>query len=153
MFGPKVTKPQNRIDCLIGAGTRVEGNVVFTGGLRVDGHVRGNIIAEDEKPGTLVISEQAQVEGEIRVPHVVINGSVTGPVNSAEYVELQAKANVTGDVYYNALEMQLGAVVQGRLVHQNAVKSDKIVQLKPVPGDEQAISRPVRPPAQTDAGA
>ncbi len=135
MFGAKASKPQNRIDCLIGTGTRVEGNVIFSGGLRVDGHVRGNIIAEEEKPGTLVISEQAQVEGEIRVPHVVINGVVCGPVNSTEYVELQAKANVTGDVYYNALEMQLGAVVQGRLVHQDAAKSEKIVQLKPVSGD------------------
>jgi cytoskeletal protein CcmA (bactofilin family) len=135
MFGAKSSKPQNRIDCLIGTGTRVEGNVIFSGGLRVDGHVRGNIIAEEEKPGTLVISEQAQVEGEIRVPHVVINGVVCGPVNSTEYVELQAKANVTGDVYYNALEMQLGAVVQGRLVHQDAAKSEKIVQLKPASGD------------------
>jgi len=135
MFGAKASKPQNRIDCLIGTGTRVEGNVIFSGGLRVDGHVRGNIVAEEEKPGTLVISEQAQVEGEIRVPHVVINGVVCGPVNSTEYVELQAKANVTGDVYYNALEMQLGAVVQGRLVHQDAAKSEKIVQLKPASGD------------------
>jgi cytoskeletal protein CcmA (bactofilin family) len=137
MFGPKAngSKPQNRIDCLIGAGTRVEGNVVFSGGLRVDGQVRGNIIAEDDKPGTLVVSEQAQVEGEIRVPHVVINGVVKGPVFSTEYVELQAKANVTGDVHYNSLEMQLGAVVQGRLVHQDAAKSEKIVQLKPATGE------------------
>ena len=136
MFGPKGnTKPQNRIDCLIGAGTRIEGNVVFTGGLRVDGHVKGNIVAEAEKPGTLVISEQAHVEGEIRVPHVVINGTVSGPVESSEYVELQPKANVTGDVQYNTLEMQLGAVVQGRLVHQSGAKSEKVVQLKPASSD------------------
>ena len=136
MFGTKASKPQNRIDCLIGTGTRVEGNVIFSGGLRVDGNVRGNIIAEEDKPGTLVVSEQAQVEGEIRVPHVVINGMVNGPVNSTEYVELQAKANVTGDVYYNTLEMQLGAVVQGRLVHQNAAKIEKVVQLKPASGTD-----------------
>lgn len=135
MFGAKGSKPQNRIDCLIGAGTRVEGDVIFSGGLRVDGHVKGSIIAEAGKSGTLVISEQARVEGEIRVPHVVINGVVCGPVNSAEYVELQTKANVTGDVYYNTLEMQLGAVVQGRLVHEDGGKSEKIVQLKPASGD------------------
>jgi cytoskeletal protein CcmA (bactofilin family) len=139
MFGkndkPAATKPQSRIDCLIGAGTSIEGNVVFTGGLRVDGQVRGNIIAEEGKPGTLVISEQAKVEGEIRVPHIVINGTVAGPVQSTEYVELQSKANVTGDVRYNTLEMQLGAVVQGRLVHEAAAKSDKIVQLKPASAD------------------
>lgn len=135
MFGAKGSKPQNRIDCLIGAGTSVEGNVVFTGGLRVDGQVRGNILAEEGKPGTLVISEQAKVEGEIRVPHIVVNGAVLGPVYSSEYVELQAKANVTGDVHYNTLEVQLGAVLQGRLVHQTESKSDKIVQLKPASGD------------------
>lgn len=131
MFGSKSSKPQNRIDCLIGAGTTIEGNIMFTGGLRVDGHVRGNVMSVDDKPGTLVLSEQAQIEGEIRVSHVVINGAVVGPVHAAEYVELQAKANVTGDVYYKTLEMQLGAVIQGRLVYQNDGKSDKIVQLKP----------------------
>lgn len=139
MFGPKNTnggsKPQSRIDCLIGAGTSIEGNVAFSGGLRVDGQVRGNIVAEEGKPGTLVISEQARIEGEIRVPHIVINGTVVGPVHSTEYVELQAKANVTGDVQYNTLEMQLGAVVEGRLVHLASAQSDKVVQLKPATGD------------------
>ena len=62
---------------------------------------------------------------------MVINGTVIGPVHAAEYVELQAKANVTGDVYYKTLEIQLGAVVQGRLVYQNDSKSDKVVQFKP----------------------
>ena len=136
MFGNnKRNKPQNSIDCLIGAGTTIEGNITFGGGLRIDGHVRGNVIAADEKPGTLVLSEQARIEGEIRVSHVVINGTVVGPIHAGEYAELQAKANVTGDVYYRTLEMQLGAVVQGRLVYQPEGKSDKVVQLKPATGD------------------
>jgi cytoskeletal protein CcmA (bactofilin family) len=97
----------------------------------VDGRVRGDVIAADGKPGTLVLSEQAQIEGAIRVSHVVINGTVIGPVHAAEYVELQTKANVTGDVHYKTLEIQLGAVVQGRLVYQNGAKSDKVVQFKP----------------------
>jgi cytoskeletal protein CcmA (bactofilin family) len=132
MFGAKTgsTKPQSRIDCLIGAGTVIEGHVVFSGGLRVDGHVKGNITAEDGKPGTLVLSENGRVEGEIRVPHIVINGAVVGPVRSTEYVELQGKANVTGDVHYNAIEMQLGAIVQGALVHKTDAKSEKVVPLK-----------------------
>ncbi|HWH46949.1 MAG TPA: polymer-forming cytoskeletal protein [Burkholderiales bacterium] len=132
MFGSKGnSKPNNSIECLIGAGTTIEGNITFAGGLRVDGRVRGDVIAADGKPGTLVLSEQAQIEGEIRVSHVVINGTVVGPVHAAEYVELQTKANVTGDVYYKTLEIQLGAVVQGRLVYQNDSKSDKVVQFKP----------------------
>ena len=132
MFGGKDnTKPQNRIDCLIGTGTTIEGSITFTGGLRVDGCVRGDVISADGKPGTLVLSEQAQIEGEIRVSHVVINGTVIGPVHAAEYVELQAKANVTGDVHYKTMEIQLGAVVQGRLVYQSDGKSEKVVKLKP----------------------
>jgi cytoskeletal protein CcmA (bactofilin family) len=89
------------------------------------------VIAADDKPGTLVLSEQAQIEGEIRVSHVVINGTVIGPVHAAEYVELQPKANVTGDVHYRTLEIQLGAVVQGKLVYQSDGKSENVVQLKP----------------------
>jgi cytoskeletal protein CcmA (bactofilin family) len=131
MFGKKHSKPQNRIDCLIGAGTVIEGDLTFDGGLRVDGRVHGNVQSAEGKPGTLVLSEAAQIEGEIRVSHVVINGTVVGPVHATDYVELQGKANVTGDVYYRTLEMQLGAVVQGRLVYQDDVKADKVVKFKP----------------------
>lgn len=118
MFGSsKPPKAQSRIDSLIGAGTRVEGNVVFSGGLRIDGEVRGNVLVERGQAGTLVISEHARVEGEISVSHLVINGTVIGPVRVAEFLELQPSARVTGDVEYVGLEMQQGAVVQGRLIH------------------------------------
>lgn len=135
MFGRKGSKPESRIDCLIGAGTTIEGDITFTGGLRVDGRVRGNVVASDGKSGTLVLSEQAQIEGEVRVSHVVINGTLVGPIHAAEYIELQPKANVTGDVYYKSLEIQLGAVLQGRLVFQSDSKSDKVVQFKPAAAD------------------
>lgn len=135
MFGKKPSKPQNRIDCLIGVGTSIEGNINFSGGLRVDGHVRGNVVANGENSSTLVLSEQARIEGEIRVSHVVINGSVIGPVYAGEYIELQSKSNVTGDVYYKTLEIQLGAVVQGRLVYQDGEKAEKVLVFKPATGD------------------
>ncbi len=137
MFGNKnkPNKPQNRIDCLIGAGTEIKGDMTFDGGLRVDGRVQGNVVSVEGKPGTLVLSEAARIEGEIRVSHVVINGTVVGPVHAADYVELQSKANVTGDVYYRTLEMHLGAVVQGRLVYQDDSKTDKVVQFKPAAAD------------------
>lgn len=132
MFGGKGgSKPHNNIECLIGAGATVEGNIVFAGGLRVDGRVRGDVVAAEGKPGTLVLSERAQIEGEIRVSHVVINGTVIGPVYATEYVELQPKANVTGDVHYKTLEIQLGAVVQGKLVYESEDKAENVVKLKP----------------------
>ena len=130
MFGAKPSKPQNRIDSLIGEGTVVEGNVMFSGGLRVDGRVKGSIIASDDQPSTLVLSEQARIEGEIRVSHAVLNGTVVGPVYGSEYVELQAKSRVTGDVHYKTLEIQLGAVVQGRLVHQDEVRAPNVLALQ-----------------------
>src|SRR5215470_5695677 len=132
MFGGKATKPQSRIDSLIGEGTVVEGNVIFTGGLRIDGRVKGNVLTSGDQPSTLVLSERARVEGEIRVSHAVVNGTVMGPVYATEYVELQPKCNVTGDVHYRTLEIQLGAVVQGRLVHQEESTAPKPMVVKPL---------------------
>ena len=128
MFGQrKGNAPQNSIDSLIGAGTRIEGDVFFSGGLRVDGEVHGNICSENAQGGTLVVSEKARVEGAIRVGHVVINGTVVGPVFAAESLELLPLACVTGAVEYHPIEMQQGAVIQGRLVHQTSAKT---VELK-----------------------
>lgn len=128
MFLKKNSKPQSRIDSLIGAGTKIEGDVTFTGGLRVDGEVKGNVRSTGEQGGTLVISEHARIEGEVHVSHVVINGAIIGPVFSSEFLELQPRARVTGDVQYSSLEMHLGAIVQGRLVHQSG--TGKAVELK-----------------------
>lgn len=128
MFGTKNGKPSSKIDTLIGAGSRIDGDVRFSGGLRVDGVVSGNIVSDDA--GTLVLSEEATVEGEIRVAHAVINGQVAGPIHASESLELQAKARVTGDVHYATLEVHLGAVVEGRLVHGTAGRSgDKVVPI------------------------
>ena len=119
MFGKsKEGKPQNRIDSLIGAGTRVEGNLRFTGGLRIDGEVKGNIeAAESASSTTLVLSEQARIEGEVKVAHFVVNGTVVGPVTVSESLEMQPKARIVGDVEYTFIEMHQGAVIEGRLVH------------------------------------
>jgi cytoskeletal protein CcmA (bactofilin family) len=124
MFG---SKTKNTIDSLIGLSSHIEGNVHFTGGLRIDGQVKGNVIAEGDKPSMLVISEQARIEGEIRVGHLVVNGEIVGPVFSTELLELQPKARITGDVFYKALEMHNGALVHGTLSHDQAV--DTVLKL------------------------
>jgi cytoskeletal protein CcmA (bactofilin family) len=128
MMFKKASKPQNRIDTLVGAGTTITGDIAFSGGLRVDGEIKGNVRAAGDGPTTLVISEHARVEGEITVSHVVINGTVCGPVLSSEFLELQAKARVNGDVQYSTIEIHLGAVVQGNLVHTGTAA--KSVELK-----------------------
>ncbi|SRR6266568_1295433 len=128
MLFSKSGKPQSRIDTLIGAGTTIEGNVSFAGGLRVDGVIRGNVSAAEGEAGTLVVSEHARIEGKVCVPHLVINGTVAGPLVAGESLELQARARVTGDVEYSSVEIQLGAVVDGRLVHRPS--GGKAVELK-----------------------
>ena len=127
----KHSTPQKRIDSLIGAGTVVNGNVAFTGGLRIDGQVHGNVVAANGEPSTLVISEQARVNGEIQVSHMVINGTVNGPVVANDYLELQPKARVIGDVTYKTLEMHVGAVIRGRLNHAEPGTAS-VVELKRV---------------------
>jgi cytoskeletal protein CcmA (bactofilin family) len=114
MFGRKT---KSTIDSLIGVSTRIEGDVHFTGGLRIDGQIKGNVIADGDEASMLVISEQAKVEGEVRVAYLVVNGEIVGPVHSSELLELQPKARITGDVNYKALEMHGGAVVSGKLTH------------------------------------
>jgi cytoskeletal protein CcmA (bactofilin family) len=127
-FGKK--HQNSAIDSLIGAGSMIEGNITFIGGLRIDGQVVGNVSGSGEKACTLVLSEQAKVEGEIDVAHVWINGTVVGPIKAGEYIELLPKAKVSGDVHYRSVEMHVGAIVQGRLVHE-ATKQEKVVELKP----------------------
>lgn len=119
MFTRSSQKPQNRIDTLVGADTVIKGDIDFSGGLRVDGVIIGNVRESGPKPGALVLSEQGRIEGAISVSHAVINGTVMGPVAATEYVELQAKSRVTGDVSYKTLEMHIGAVVEGKLIYRH----------------------------------
>jgi cytoskeletal protein CcmA (bactofilin family) len=115
MFGKKAQPP---IKSLIAAGTRIEGNMKFDEGLRVDGEVYGDILATPDSGGgssMLVISEAAIVQGAIQADHVIINGTVRGPVHARELLELQPRAKIEGDVSYVALEMHQGATISGQL--------------------------------------
>jgi cytoskeletal protein CcmA (bactofilin family) len=113
----KQNKPEGRIDTLIGSSTRIEGNVLFSGGLRIDGAVRGNVCALPDQPGTIVLSEHARIDGEVQAAHIVVNGTINGPVHAGETLELQPSARVRGDMHYKSLEIHHGAIVEGKLVH------------------------------------
>ncbi|WP_298429764.1 polymer-forming cytoskeletal protein [Ottowia sp.] len=108
-------KKQLSVKSIIGPGMRVDGPVDFQDGLQIDGTVLGDVKANPDQPSLLVITETGSVQGAIRADHVVIGGSVVGPVQAAELLELQSKARVEGDVQYKALEMQQGAVIAGQL--------------------------------------
>jgi cytoskeletal protein CcmA (bactofilin family) len=143
MFGKK-NAAQKRIDSLIGAGTLVEGDVTFSGGLRIDGRVKGDVVAATGEPSTLVVSAQARVDGAIRVSHVVVNGQVNGPITANDYLELQPKARILGDVSYKTLEMHVGAVIQGRLNHAEP-GSASVVELSRGRGLPQAAGPGLNP--------
>lgn len=118
MFGKKKGFKAARIDTLVGQGTEITGDLVFSGGLHVDGAIKGNVVAEEGTTALLILSEFGRIEGEVTVPNMVLNGEVVGDVYGSTRVELAPKARVNGSVYYNLIEMAIGAEVNGGLVHQ-----------------------------------
>lgn len=108
-------KAQPPIRSLVGEGTRLHGELRFRDGLRIDGEVHGDVIAEGDAPSLLVISENARVHGKVKAGHVIINGEVLGPVEADELLELQPQARILGDVRYELLEMHPGALLEGEL--------------------------------------
>jgi cytoskeletal protein CcmA (bactofilin family) len=117
------------ISTLIGAETRVHGDIEFTGGCLIDGYVKGNVKAVREDNATLSISERGCVEGTVIVPNVLLSGTVKGDVQAARRVELGAKARVVGNVRYGLIEMAIGAEVNGKLIHASEpVASNTAIQ-------------------------
>jgi cytoskeletal protein CcmA (bactofilin family) len=121
--GKKGKSAGARIDTIIGQQTQISGDLHFSGGLHIDGHIKGNVIANEGTESVLTVSEHGQIEGDVRVPNVFLNGAVTGDVRCEERIELAAKAKVNGDVYYNLIEMVMGAEVNGSLLHQTDTSS------------------------------
>lgn len=120
MFGKSksTTTKSAKIDTLIGQNTEIRGDVVFSGGLHVDGTLKGNVIADQDSGSVLSVSERGLIEGDVRVPNVVLNGCVVGDVYAANHIELAPQARVKGNVYYKIIEMARGAEVNGNLVHR-----------------------------------
>ena len=117
MFGRKQNS-KGVIDTLVGSNSKVNGDLHFSGGCHVDGTVKGNVNAEPNSNSALSISEEGSVEGGVSVPYVVLNGIVRGDVVACQRVELGSTARVIGNVYYNLIEMAIGAEINGKLVHQ-----------------------------------
>ena len=117
MLGKDKNKKTTRMDTLVGSQSEVSGDVKFAGGLHIEGTIKGSVIAENDGKSLVQLSESGTIEGEIRAPFVVLNGVVVGDVHGGEHVELASKARVAGNVYYNLIEMAVGAEVNGKLVH------------------------------------
>lgn len=118
------------VDTLIGKNTIINGDLVFTGGLHVDGKIIGNVIAQEDSMAVLILSKNGSIEGEVKVPNMVLNGRVTGDVFGSNRVELVANSKINGSVYYNLIEMQIGAEVNGGLVHSPNIEAQKKLEDK-----------------------
>jgi cytoskeletal protein CcmA (bactofilin family) len=117
MFGRKQRR-HSVVDTLVGSNSQVNGDLTFTGGCHIDGTVKGSVNADANSHSALSISEEGTVEGGVTVPYVVLNGIVRGDVVATQRVELGPTARVIGNVYYNLIEMAIGAEINGKLVHQ-----------------------------------
>lgn len=117
MFGRK-NAMNDAVETLIGANTRINGDLNFTGRCHVDGAIKGNVNADPDSHSAVSVSENGNIEGAVTVPFVVLHGIVRGDVSASQRIELGATARVIGNVYYNLIEMKVGAEINGKLVHQ-----------------------------------
>ncbi|MBE0483645.1 MAG: polymer-forming cytoskeletal protein [Bacterioplanes sp.] len=138
MFNSNKDKGANtHYDTLISSKTEITGDVKFTGGLHIDGVVKGNVLADAGTGAVVRVSDKGRIEGEIHAPNVIINGQVTGNVHASDYIELAKKAQVSGDVYYHMMEMVLGAEVNGKLHHQAKGQVSESAKNKVVTGQSE----------------
>lgn len=124
MFGNRKKYKTAKVESLIGRQTELLGDIRFSGLLVVEGTIKGNVVAEDDSSSVLSLSAHGTIEGDIRVPNMVLNGAVIGNVHATEHIELASNARISGNVYYSLIEMAIGAEVNGNLVHcANEVES------------------------------
>ncbi len=106
-----------KIATVIGNGTTIKGDLIFSGGMHIDGVVQGCVVANSADASALTLSEHGRIDGDVKAPYITLNGQVTGDVYASERVELASKARISGAVYYKILEMMMGAEVNGKLIH------------------------------------
>lgn len=123
----KKKNANHQYDTLISSQTEIKGDVQFSGGVHIDGHIKGMVFANDSNDAVVRISDHGIVEGEIHAPYIIINGKVIGDIYSSEHIELAANASVIGTVHYNFIEMVMGAQVNGNLIHHDS--SEEVKQL------------------------
>jgi len=127
-----------KVSTVIGEGTVISGDLVFRGGLHLDGTVKGDISSEPGAEVTLTVSEKGEVVGDVHVDHMILNGAVIGDVYVSGRVELAPQAKVTGSLYYNLLEMAMGAEVNGQLIHSDGEPKKLLFDSDEMPDPELA---------------
>ena len=140
---------------MIGAGVRVKGNIAFTGVLRIQGEVLGDVSCSADSNGTVVVGKSGNVTGTIRAPHIVVNGGIHGPLHSSESIEIQQGAHVVGDAFYKAIDIHAGGIIEGSLAPESLSEgtqpepADEVLQPRP----PAAEGHPVPPGKELPAGS
>ncbi len=115
--GKRYQSPQVHFDTLVSSKTQIQGDLQFSGGLHIDGLIRGTIRAEEGSEAIVRISDIGEIDGDVIAPHIIVNGTVHGDVYASKHIELASNASIKGNVYYHLIEMAMGAEVNGNLVH------------------------------------
>lgn len=117
----------SKLSSLIAPGVEIVGDVVISDGLRVDGHVEGDVLCKPGTRGLLVLSEKGSISGAVKVHDAVVNGTIRGDLEVEHFLELQANARITGNITYRQLRMECGAAVDGRLERQGEPPAERPV--------------------------
>ena len=141
-----------KITTVIGNGTTIKGDLIFSGGMHIDGVVQGCVLANSADASALTVSEHGRIDGDVKAPYITLNGQVTGDVYASERVELASKARISGAVYYKILEMMMGAEVNGKLIHTQENVPRKVDQsedkkrARTTPGTASGVVEPKKNP-------
>jgi len=144
MWGNGKKQKTAKIDTLVGGNTEINGDVLFKGGLHVDGVIKGNVVAENDEFAILILAESGRIEGEVQVPNVSVNGTVLGDIYAMGHLELAEKARVSGSIYYTLVEMASGAEVNGQLIQKTPGQHSNYEMMLTPANDSEVVDNTVK---------
>lgn len=121
-------KKKFRIDTFIDKDMIIRGNVKFSGGVRLDGKIYGDLNVEFSEKSGVVMGSEGMIKGDISGNHIIINGKVTGSIKALDYLEINSNAIIEGDIEYDVIEIHAGAVILGSLKKLNKREIGKILK-------------------------
>jgi cytoskeletal protein CcmA (bactofilin family) len=108
MFGSKSEEPT-----VIGRGAVIEGVVRVRGRVQVDGRVEGTLEVE----GTLSVGPEGRISGEVTAEDIAVGGEIEGKITARKHLHVVRTGKVRGEVRYDTLQIDRGALLDGRTVH------------------------------------
>jgi len=121
------TATGNKNSTIIGENCVIEGDVTFEKTIEVHGKIIGTLkIAENCTSASLIIKKTGIVEGDVYGSDVVIEGEVVGNVSGKKEIKIENSAFISGNVYYDILDVQGGATINGNLIRNKGKEPQKL---------------------------